>query len=442
MPDDLDTPALQRLARDLRHIREDRGVSLASVRGEMQVHASHLKSFENGVLHEEARMNEVYLKAFVRAYAKAVGLPAETVVGHLESALSDAYDDQLAAAFLDAPPSAEGESDDTDAPVPDASEEEGDERADTADLPPASEDAPEAGESPSGPSPQDATAESTLDSSEDSSSEPPVDALSDQEETAPSLREEQSPPRKTEEVPKHFSDLPEKEETSGSSPRPPKGNGPSQTARPSEGSKAFVSTHRGKLLATVGILLFLALAGGLANYFVQDEGPSQASSGSEPVEAASASQADPPSAETPADTMASVQQRSRRAPAEITLGDTLYVTVRATADVRELRVQQDDNLRRPYWIEAGEARVFPFRERVTLQNQLDSLQLLLEGYRYPITSTDDQGRVIIRRDTAEQFADTLRGTPGSVPNAPDTIELREATPASDTLSVGPSDPEP
>jgi len=85
--------------------------------------------------------------------------------------------------------------------------------------------------------------------------------------------------------------------------------------------------------------------------------------------------------------------------------------------------------------------VFPFTERVTLQNRLDSLQLLLEGYRYPITSTDAEGRVIIRRDTAEQFADTLRGAPVSITATPDTIEGSGSTLDLDTTSSGPSDPE-
>jgi hypothetical protein len=105
----------------------------------------------------------------------------------------------------------------------------------------------------------------------------------------------------------------------------------------------------------------------------------------------------------------------------MTLGDTLYVTVLATSDVRGIRVQQDDSLRRPYWIREGEAMVFPFARRITLQNQLDSLRLLLDQYPYPSSRTDDEGRIVITRDTAEQYADTLRGSPVPVPGSPDTV---------------------
>ncbi len=202
-----------------------------------------------------------------------------------------------------------------------------------------------------------------------------------------------------------------------------------------------VANHRGKVLTIGGIVLFLVLVGGFGSLFVKSGEEGSSPSDAESVEKAPTAEAGPSPSEASADSPAPAPEPSRRAPADIALGDTLYVTVRATADVRELRVQQDDNLRRPYWIEEGEARVFPFTERVTLQNRLDSLQLLLEGYRYPITSTDAEGRVIIRRDTAEQFADTLRGAPVSITATPDTIEGSGSTLDLDTTSSGPSDPE-
>jgi hypothetical protein len=91
--------------------------------------------------------------------------------------------------------------------------------------------------------------------------------------------------------------------------------------------------------------------------------------------------------------------------------------------VAGVRVQQDDDLRRPYWIEPGEAQVFPFTRRITVENQLDSLRLFLEDYPYPTTQTNEEGRIIISRDTAEQFADTLRGAPASFPTPSDTVRI-------------------
>ena len=423
MPDDLDTPALRRFARDLRRIREDRSVSLASIQEETQVHASHLESFEKGVLHEESRMNDVYLKAFVRAYAEAIGLSAEPVMNHLGSALSGTYDDELATAFLDVPPP-QDESVGADGSVTESLDEE------------------------------DAEAPGSVgNSSSDSENGPLHDSSSDQSPAAqkertggvgtetPSRASGRSSSAETAGDATRFSDRSEGKETEPEGVRSRERGSPSRTAATSGSFQDVVANHRGKVLAIGGVVLFLVLVGGLGSLFMKSGEEGSPPSDAESVEKAPTAEAGPSPSEASADSPAPAPEPSRRAPADIALGDTLYVTVRATADVRELRVQQDDNLRRPYWIEEGEARVFPFTERVTLQNRLDSLQLLLEGYRYPITSTDAEGRVIIRRDTAEQFADTLRGAPVSITATPDTIEGSGSTLDLDTTSSGPSDPE-
>ncbi len=438
MPDDLDTPALRRFARDLRRIREDRSVSRTAIQEETQVHASHLKSFEAGVLHEEERMNGVYLKAFVRAYAEAIGLSAETVVEHLESALSGTYDDQLAVTFLNAP-STEAEADVSEA----------------AAASPSAEGEQDAADSPSGPSdkPGEKTSEDKLGPAEESPQETktdPTQAVSSDAQS--SAGQSPSSPRSgasaseaagerpspdVQEEP-HFSDLSGEEERAGRAPSSAHGRAPRQGTPQGDSFSSTVqgilAAHRDKVLTTIGIALLVGLVGGLGFYLTRGGATSEPPSGGETLGASPAADAGPSAAEATGDTSAPAPRSARRPPADITLGDTLHVTVRATEDVRELRVQQDDNLRRPYWIEAGEARVFPFVERVTLQNQLENLELLLEGYRYPITSTDEQGRVIIRRDTAEQFADTLRGAPASISESPDTIRGQGSFPDPDTTS--------
>ncbi|WP_263786298.1 helix-turn-helix domain-containing protein [Salinibacter grassmerensis] len=434
MPDDLDTPALRRFARDLSRIREDRGVSRAAIQEETQVHASHLKSFEEGVLHEEERMNGVYLKAFVRAYAEAIGLSTETVVDHLESALSGTYDDQLAAAFVSVPP-AEDEPDDPETSAPKSSAEEEQEAAPS----PGPVDEPEDASEAAGGVSQGAASEPTQAPPQDESPAAHPQAPNSSGASASSTDSDRSSGDSQEG--KHFSDLTEEEEAKtrrnqSSMSEPPPARRASRTDSFSGDVQEFFADHRGKVLLAVGVALVLALVGGLGIYLTGEDATSEASSEGETLEASPAAEAGPSGTEAAGDTSTSPPQPPRQPPADITLGDTLHVTVRATADVRELRVQQDDNLRRPYWIEAGEARVFPFAERVTLQNQLDSLEVLLEGYRYPITSTDEQGRVIIRRDTAEQFADTLRGPPLSIPESPDTIRGQDSFPDPDTTSSG------
>ena len=74
MPDAPASSARQRFARDLRRIREHREVSLASVHAATQIPEPHLESFEDGRLFEESTMTDVYLKAFVQAYADAIGV--------------------------------------------------------------------------------------------------------------------------------------------------------------------------------------------------------------------------------------------------------------------------------------------------------------------------------------------------------------------------------
>jgi len=105
----------------------------------------------------------------------------------------------------------------------------------------------------------------------------------------------------------------------------------------------------------------------------------------------------------------------------------MFVTVLATAPVRELRVRQDDDLRRPYWIEEGDALVFPFARRITLQNQLDSLRLFLNRFSYPTTRPD--ARVVLTRDTVQQFAETLQGAPATISATPDTVPIEKPSSA-------------
>lgn len=97
-----------------------------------------------------------------------------------------------------------------------------------------------------------------------------------------------------------------------------------------------------------------------------------------------------------------------------------------------MQVRQDEDLRRPYWIEEGKATVFPFTRRIMLENQLDEARLFLEQYPYPTSRTDSLGRVVIDRQTVEAFADTLRGSPATLSVEPDTVAIR--TPSSEDVN--------
>ena len=425
--------SFRRFARDLRRVREDREVSLSTVQEATQVHQSHLESFESGTLYEESRMNDIYLKAFVRAYAEAVGLSPEPVIDHLEAALEGEYDDQLLQAFLQRPSEgdgSEGSASDVDEadrdpeessvppPVPESLQEDlgdGDETStdEASDVP--AEGQPESSDRDGGePGAESANIPSEMDDLPERT--PPTQLGADKGADAQSQPE---PARDT-----------SGSERSGAPPGPPSDSGASS-----------VSQFRSGPLVAGGLLLLLLVGGGVGLYMMGNGAASDSTAGSAGSGDARAGASSAPPPDTTATDTAAVDRTPERPPlATVSLGDTLYAAVLATADVLEVRVQQDAKLRRPYWIEEGEAMVFPFTDRITLQNQLDNFQLLLEGYPYPTARTDDDGRVVISRDTAQQFADTLRGEPTPIPASPDTAwgdapDVESDTLETDTLST-------
>lgn len=395
--------ALQRFARDLRRIREQREISLSALNKATQVPKSHIQEFEEGSLYEQSRMNAVYLKAFVRAYAEILEIPPDVVVQELEAALEEEYDNQLAVQFLEEPPS-----------------EPREQQSPNAESPPSSQ--------------RDDASGTTGDSSDNSDTA----ALEDSPE------EDSSSGSATEDL-EEASDRGEEgrvHNTDGDALSPPTSSSRSRDHSPSSRAASLQSTSSGSgirriwnqyggvVTSALLILLVLALGIGVASFYFGGEGgvssdpaasadltpnsaPSDTTVSTEPVETDTGD----------GQTKSASSSRAQRPLANVTLGDTLYAVVEATSVVAGMRVQQDDDLRRPYWIEEGDVRVFPFTRRITFENQLDSLRLFLENYPYPTTRTNEEGRIIISRDTAEQFADTLRGTPASFPAPYDTVQI-------------------
>ena len=377
MSSDPDVPALQRFGRDLRRIREDRDVTTATVHTHTQAPESQIQSFEAGTLYEESTMNPVYLRAFVRAYAEAVDLPPHAVLDQLEAALSGNYQNQLAVQYLDVPSSAS--------------------------------------------------------EPESSTGQPDAASREDEQETTPrgSSTDEGTDSGGAQSTGREH----ESGKTEGESERPdpdPEDETVS-TASTTESGGTLWSENRGASLVAIAGLFLIAVVGALiyASLGETDSAPNSPSESSART-VASADQSSPDTLAA-ADT-AEIDERPQQAsPGDIALGDTLHVTVHATGDIRELRVQQDDDLRRPYWIREGEAAVFPFARRITLQNQLDSLRLLVERYPYPVSRTDDEGRIVITRDKVQRFLDTLRAGPSTVPSSPDTIRGTVAASEADSL---------
>ena len=65
---------------DLRALREARGLSLDEIQQQTRIPVDVLRRFEDGDLVGDPTYNEVYLKAFLKSYAKAVGVPASDVI--------------------------------------------------------------------------------------------------------------------------------------------------------------------------------------------------------------------------------------------------------------------------------------------------------------------------------------------------------------------------
>ncbi len=70
---------------DLRAAREARGLSLPEIQDQTRIPVDVLRRFESGELVRDPTYNEVYLKAFLQSYSKAVGIsPSKTVAAFAE----------------------------------------------------------------------------------------------------------------------------------------------------------------------------------------------------------------------------------------------------------------------------------------------------------------------------------------------------------------------
>ena len=185
------------------------------------------------------------------------------------------------------------------------------------------------------------------------------------------------------------------------------------------------------LLIGAGIVIGSILIGTVIWFLVAGDGESPQPT-AERTETTSGSPAAEPDTGATAESAAqgaSAQEPSTQEPlANLVLGDTLRLVVQANTNISGIRIQRDSDLRRPYWINGGETMAFPFTERVIVWDQLDSVDLYLEDYRYLASDhIDDEGKVVITRDSARAFANTVRGQAATLP-APTVKPLITASP--------------
>lgn len=237
----------------------------------------------------------------------------------------------------------------------------------------------------------------------------------------------------------------------------PRGQAPPDRSDSSPGSDASGGLWSGPnqqiYVTGIGIVVVLLVLIGVGiAYFSAGESDSGASSTS----TASPSATDTTAAAVPGDTAPTTpaaaadttaadtitetddEQAERPPPADVSLGDQIHLTVYAKEPILRIQIQRDDDLRRPYWIDKGEASVFPFERRAVVQRQLSNAELYVEGYRYPVSSADTAEGLELTRDKLESFVDTLRGSPASLSVAPDTVPVGNP-PGIDTTSASADD---
>jgi cytoskeletal protein RodZ len=356
-------------------------------------------------------------------------------------------------------------------PGSESSEPSPDEQEEGSPVQSADEDAPEEPSSgaPSAPSaePDDADAPEPADEEseaeedetpdpgdeEDDTSRPDEeDEVPEEEEDRPSWMEER-PEEEADETPPTGQAPPEPARSGDAAAVPPSGPGetgivgeptemgsddgatpPSeagQTARPSTAperrsrrrstwDRLLRGEQRELLWGGVGVALILVVLVGLGvAYFSAGSSPQGDASATTASETASS----PASAEQTTTDSAATASTPEPPPATVTLGESIALTVLATGNVSEIRIERDEDLRRPYWISEGDAEVFPFQQRVTIQNELDDVRLFVAGYPYPVSPEDTVGGIEITRSQAEAFVDTLRGAPTTLSVTPDTIPV-------------------
>ena len=476
MADESTSPAGMRFSEDLRRIREERGISIQDVHQDTQIAETLIESFEEGRLYDHPTYNRVYLRSFVRAYADAVDISREPALDGLDAALNGSYEHALADQYLADPagptPSDEGPSPSsseaegpppsaevTDAPTAGGPEGRGGivgppravgEQPDDESSTPAGSQAPSSAEADPPSSPASVRDDEPNDHKEARDRDPKAGDSDEEEgpEASPASGDESEdePSWKTEDEAVSESDRPdappvaegaESESVSpggdlgivgeptalGDEPSPspseepvPGGlsDGPGE-GPPSSSSGTLLTDGRSRVYAIgLGIaVVVLVLVGLGVAYFTTD-------SSSQP----SSQQASPASsADTAAAPAASDPTEPRPPPADVQLGGSIDLTLLAQTDVSGIRIQRDEDLRRPYWIQEGDAHVFPFQEQVTIDSGLSDVRLFIEGYPYPVQAQDTTDALEITRSDVEAFVDTLRGPPSSLSVVPDTIPV-------------------
>lgn len=408
----------QRFAADLRAMREERGLSVEELRERLHVPSGLFEAFESGrLVGGHPMFNRVYLRSLARSYADATGAPSAPVLAALRATLEGEYEEgrlQREIESYDEPEPRAEEGEDRSAESEEAGEAAGAATATGTAVAADQQDEPDwITSSPPGASTEQAAQR------EREKEERARERERKREERARRQQEQREERARRQEESRRERAAGQQEGRS----RQQENRSREREERPARHRRRRQrSGNAGRWIA--GALVAVALAVG--GYFLI---PALGGGGG-----AETAQTTAATADTAGGPQGAQQQKQNQPPAaDLQIGETMNFTVIADqGPVRDLKVTRDQDVRRPYWVEEGQAKVFPARNRIVIENPsagdptLQNVRLLAEGYPYPTDRRDAQGRIVITRQNLQAFADTLRGEPAQIPAQRDTAALFDA----------------
>lgn len=107
----------------------------------------------------------------------------------------------------------------------------------------------------------------------------------------------------------------------------------------------------------------------------------------------------------------------------VDIGDTMYFTVIAQDRLSPIRIRRDNDLRRPYYLNRGQAAVFPAQQQITIEQGLNNIRLLVNGHEYPVASRVFNEQLVLTRDTVQVYLDTTSTEPLNLVVPVDTFRV-------------------
>lgn len=392
----------RRLGRDMKAIREDREVTLEAISRETKAAGNVLEEFEHTALVGNPMYNRVYLRLFMRSYAEVVGVRTDDALRAADEMLAGQYTDRLRRLYLDQEPAEGGAGAETAVSgVPAA--------AAPAEPPPTEQ---------SKPSTQGAASSRTSDGTSGADASKPSAPSADSAKTADGQPAAEAAKARSKGGTKAPTGAPEP-----SRPEPPAttkaaqasgGSGTVAAGRKGRQSKLSVPaasaapSAAGSESSPGGVLILngpslLRWAGGVAGvviialaawFFWPD-----------PIEPPP-----PPVQVAPPDTT----QRAPALPPRIVLGDTTSFFVIAARDtLNPIRITVDGGIRAPYWIEYLDSLELRVSQELVLEQRLNAVDVSVNDILLPTDGRDAANRLVLSKDMAQAFLDSLRAAGGS-----------------------------